>query len=1137
MSEAEEELSREPPEEGSSSASASTMGRVMLTLMGARPRHLQSAISKLGPSPSRSSSGALLDESLCFLWRHVEDAAKKEEQLDHILIPIIEHFKEPTYSKQVLILIIWLCGNELLLQAILSNLTEIIMRKKDHFIAFSWCTFVRSLVELSVDQLFDEGKQGHRLSLLKILCRSIPCLVSITCRGSTLVDGFELPTRLSVAAADCTLVLSEALANEALNSEAGSSGIQFTDSRSKSKLFNLVPLSENEKNHDQTRVTHVSEDLETVHLLWHHLNELIILVEKLQAWSRKSLPLREKGLRQVLKWLKELKRHYVSVQDEAGSKLLMSGALLLASCWKHYGLLLRLVNQRFFKHSPQMLDQYISALEFYTQLDVDGDPGKLASSIETRKFFLNCMALLCGRLHGEQLETVISESGAKLVNVIISQLKCDHQDLVEVTLSILRAIMFRTDFSSGSSAAHTHQVEATLPLLLSLLDERDSTAKTVILLIAEFCYRNMDGQDLKEILKHLASGTHYQKKNAVDVIRELFSGYSDSVNKISPSLWQDIAKHLLECLGDEELIDHVEASNLFLYCDSNFVLPQLVQLSYSENEKVQFSAAQTLVSVLRHHGENFNVIELLLDSLSDILRNFGTTGKSVQCNSTLLLSGSKLDIDHVLKLTPKWSESVENWGVLIDKLIDKMFLNPSNAVLVRFMSYLSEPLAEAGDFVLHRVLIYMQEQDMDEDWVSNRSHASYASEDASRLRDYLLSRLCPLLMLRVIPLRVFDNLKSPALYGGLCSQESLKAKGDMCASKNDSISALLFNRAFGLFEYEDVRKLAAELCGRLHPHVLLPVVGYHLGCASECQDTLKLKACLFAVCTSLVARGRESGSHPSMSGIREAIDFVLSWPSVDADEVSKAQHGCIDCLALMICAEVQSSESWVHSSNNTTLREPRDHAGPGAITSSVLACVIQRLTCDEKGIALAEPDTCARQNVSPLQQKLPLPNKLTSNASSPPTFRLCMANVLISACQKVASSGRYVLAIRTLPALIFSIETIVDQEIRAACLQVLFSAVYHLKSSVLPYSSELIKLSIKALERGSEKEKIAAAKLLASLMASEDEIVDSISASLLEAKLVLARVSMTDSSKDLRQLCEKLLACVTSPPDNVFPGT
>lgn len=49
------------------------------------------------------------------------------------------------------------------------------------------------------------------------------------------------------------------------------------------------------------------------------------------------------------------------------------------------------------------------------------------------------------------------------------------------------------------------------------------------------------------------------------------------------------------------------------------------------------------------------------------------------------------------------------------------------------------------------------------------------------------------------------------------------------------------------------------------------------------------------------------------------------------------------------------------------------------------------------------------------------------------------------------------------------LQVIMQPEIRAACIQVLFSAVYHLKSAVLPYSLDLLKLSLKALRKESEK--------------------------------------------------------------------
>lgn len=57
---------------------------------------------------------------------------------------------------------------------------------------------------------------------------------------------------------------------------------------------------------------------------------------------------------------------------------------------------------------------------------------------------------------------------------------------------------------------------------------------------------------------------------------------------------------------------------------------------------------------------------------------------------------------------------------------------------------------------------------------------------------------------------------------------------------------------------------------------------------------------------------------------------------------------------------------------------------------------------------------------------------------------------------------------------------------------------------------------------------MAGAKLMASLMASEDSILESISGGLLEARSVLSDICLTDPSFDIQQVCKKLLACITS---------
>lgn len=44
-----------------------------------------------------------------------------------------------------------------------------------------------------------------------------------------------------------------------------------------------------------------------------------------------------------------------------------------------------------------------------------------------------------------------------------------------------------------------------------------------------------------------------------------------------------------------------------------------------------------------------------------------------------------------------------------------------------------------------------------------------------------------------------------------------------------------------------------------------------------------------------------------------------------------------------------------------------------------------------------------------------------------------------------------------------------EPDIKAACIQVLFSVAYHLKSSILSYSNDLLSIALKSLREGSQK--------------------------------------------------------------------
>lgn len=83
--------------------------------------------------------------------------------------------------------------------------------------------------------------------------------------GSTLQDGFELPSRLAVSAADCFIVLTESLSKKAVPSNR------------QNKSLPSIGCDKNNK----SEVT--SAEMEN--LVWDHLEELIHLMQKLLAVS------------------------------------------------------------------------------------------------------------------------------------------------------------------------------------------------------------------------------------------------------------------------------------------------------------------------------------------------------------------------------------------------------------------------------------------------------------------------------------------------------------------------------------------------------------------------------------------------------------------------------------------------------------------------------------------------------------------------------------------------------------------------------------------------------------------------------------------------------------------------------------
>lgn len=189
------------------------------------------------------------------------------------------------------------------------------------------------------------------------------------------------------------------------------------------------------------------------------------------------------------------------------------------------------------------------------------------------------------------------------------------------------------------------------------------------------------------------------------------------------------------------------------------------------------------------------------------------------------------------------------------------------------------------------------------------------------------------------------------------------------------------------------------------------------------------------------------------------IETVLLWPCLNADSgmrpfsfpiplnfiwtitnfdghnffsVSKVQHGCIDCLALMICVELQAEES-ITDSTPDRIRVIGKKGIVELYEMMILSIEILigswvRLHCKPVECAAAGSSVVTyvlNQFFNDKKERISIEfgeENCESVAAVPLSFRLCMGNVLISTCQKISESCKKHFAAQVLPCLLHSLK-------------------------------------------------------------------------------------------------------------------
>ncbi|EFJ34385.1 hypothetical protein SELMODRAFT_82324, partial [Selaginella moellendorffii] len=309
--------------------------------------------------------------------------------------------------------------------------------------------------------------------------------------------------------------------------------------------------------------------------------------------------------------------------------------------------------------------------------------------------------------------------------------------------------------------------------------------------------------------------------------------------------------------------------------------------------------------------------------------------------------------------------------------------------------------------------------------------------------------------------------------------------------------------------------------------VLLPLVIDQLRNAMNNMDILAVKSCLYSICSSLMTRGCQNLSNDVMGQIKALLTTMLLWPT-NSEEVQKAQHGCIDSFAFMIRAEFNTSMIQMidkgtkdgRSSFHSNYRFADEGNKVERVINVVMSCLQNRPYAIATLCGTSPADFCGSVSIQD-----------ASCVAAPVSFRVCMANVLISSSSKITASSHDAFLSEVIPVVSALLKSESESIVRAACVQVLFSAVCNLKeaASLPAYAKTLLHISLDSLnnDKAADEERLAGVKLLAALLVHES-ILKEVGSSLVNALQVLSRVSRADPLPEVRKLCEQLLSCVSS---------
>ena len=702
----------------------------------------------------------------------------------------------------------------------------------------------------------------------------------------------------------------------------------------------------------------------------------------------------------------------------------------------------------------------------------------------------------------EVLSSMVSEETAAALDsmlqtyagsALLPALRCSNETAQSVAAILIRIVL------APEHLGWTEQSESLLGGVLPLVEEGDDVISAGFArLIADLVARDPHDESLTRILQICGGSSRSAKVSALRVLMEIMR---QKGSNLSAETLATVTRAILPRLGDRDLESRKAAAEVFAHAKPSNVFPVLVDLLMSKDAEERSAAGDAVVATLQQQT-----------SPAAALDTYFATLLAPAMSSDAATSGEK--ISRAVKLLSRFAETVRasEWKSVVQTLTSSIFRSPSSSALHQAVAALTPWIGKppASDYVVEACARQLSTQSIDKG-VNERE---------------VFDRLAPLLLLRVLPVAVWDE----------------------SSEKKDAIRECMRRRMLNIHgEFEDVRRVCSEMFGRLPQNILDEELFEDLRRLRETarnvsDDLARVRSCMFACNSALALRGESALSERSRREVRSLSMDILTWVANAQDDVelSKAHMGAMETLASLIVAEIEARKESPHQSAKKTSSALLDTKPPLLALNETKAeaplgrALIVELDGDED--VTRERVDCARETLRGVlhlacHTKEGVPKWVDDWLTKDLSLRLAMMNVIIAAARRPSIENASFMD-ECIPPLIACVEHRGEPEVRSAALQALMMIFHGAERDVDETHAVTLVRTVTNILRdhaAGDGPRMGATKVATALLAADEDVLKAIEPHLEALRQGLETAARVAVDPEVAALATKLATCMTTP--------